>query len=80
MVIVNECKSKENASDEDAVVVINHDEPTSPTQKCLYACFYETISVVSCSSIFLKIDSKIRVKVILTFAFRSKGIRCQSFH
>lgn len=47
MIIVNECKLKEGASDIDGTVVMNHDEPTSPTQKCLLACFYETIAVVS---------------------------------
>lgn len=48
MMIVNECKAKENANDEDAMVVINHEVPNSPQQKCLFACFYETLGVVSC--------------------------------
>lgn len=47
MNIVNDCKSKENANDDDATVVINHEVPESPTQKCLFACFYETLGVVS---------------------------------
>lgn len=47
MTIVNDCKAKENANDEDAQIVINHEVPNSSTQKCLFACFYETIGVVS---------------------------------
>lgn len=47
MTIVNDCKSKENANDEDAMIVVNHEVPNSSTQKCLFACFYETIGVVS---------------------------------
>lgn len=47
MMIVKECKAKENANDDDVMVVVNHDVPESPTQKCLFACFYETIGVVS---------------------------------
>lgn len=47
MTIVNDCKAKENANDEDAMIVINHEVPNSQGQKCLFACFYETIGVVS---------------------------------
>lgn len=47
MTIVNDCKTKENANDEDAMIVVNHEVPNSSTQKCLFACFYETIGVVS---------------------------------
>lgn len=47
MVIVNDCKAKENANDEDALIVVNHEIPNSSTQKCLFACFYETLGVVS---------------------------------
>lgn len=47
MMVVNDCRVKEGASNDDAVVVINHEVPTSPTQKCLFACFYETLGVVS---------------------------------
>lgn len=52
MIIVNDCKSKENANDDDALVVINHDVPTSAAQKCLFACFYETLGVVSVNGFF----------------------------
>lgn len=47
MIIVNDCKSKENAKDEDVMIVVNHETPNSSTQKCLFACFYETLGVVS---------------------------------
>lgn len=46
MMVVNDCKAKENANDDDAVVVINHEVPNSQTQKCLFACFYETLGVI----------------------------------
>lgn len=44
--IVNDCKSKEQASDADAAIVMNHEVPNSSSEKCLFACFYETIGVV----------------------------------
>lgn len=50
MMVVNDCKAKENANDDDALIVFNHDVPTTSTQKCLFACFYETLGVVSSKS------------------------------
>lgn len=46
MTIVNDCKAKENADDDDAAVVINHEIPQTPKRMCLFACFYETLGVV----------------------------------
>lgn len=57
--IVNECKVKEQASDADAVVVVNHDVPNSSTEKCLFACFYETIGVVSVAKNYFQNKVKI---------------------
>lgn len=58
MTIVNDCKAKENANDEDAAIVVNHEDPETTAQKCLFACFYETLGVVSCifvkTSVFFK--------------------------
>ena len=66
MTIVSDCKAKENASDDDAMVVINHDVPNSPTQKCLFACFYETLGVVSLFVLF-RSDHKRFDKIILRY-------------
>lgn len=53
LTIVNDCKAKENANDEDAAIVVNHEVPETTAQKCLFACFYETLGVVS--FIFVKL-------------------------
>lgn len=80
MMIVNDCKVKENANDEDAMIVVNHEVPNSPTQKCLFACFYETLGVVSQ---ILSIENKVVHTLLvlksyhMAFIHRLKEIRCQ---
>lgn len=64
MIIVSDCKAKENANDNDAMVVINHDVPESHTQRCLFACFYETLGVVS-NFVLVQIISFIKIDFVL---------------
>lgn len=41
------CKGTENGSDDDAMVIHEHGIPNTPIQKCMFACFYELLGVVS---------------------------------
>lgn len=79
MMVVNDCRVKESATNDDAVVVINHEVPTTPTQKCLFACFYETLGVVSENKSMLIV---VHMKMCLNsfIICRSRAIRCRSTH
>ncbi|XP_031634701.1 general odorant-binding protein 19d-like [Contarinia nasturtii] len=68
MSIVNDCKEKESASDADVDVVINHEVPNSPTQNCLFACFYETLGVIQDGK--MSIDS---LKTVILAKFSGDG-------
>lgn len=41
------CKGKEGATDEDVATLAAREHPTSQTGKCLSACMFETIGIVS---------------------------------
>lgn len=44
--LVEQCKTKEGASDADAKVYLDNEVPTSHGGKCLGACIMETIGIV----------------------------------
>lgn len=54
--VVNTCKIKERASDDDVETVINGNLPTTMVQKCFVACWLESFQVVCIELEFFKME------------------------
>lgn len=71
------CKRTENGNDDDAMVIHEHGIPDTPVQKCMFACFYEMLQVVS--SIFTEINV-INAEYFINdhlFLLRLRAIECR---
>lgn len=52
--LVSDCAKKEGATAEDLAGIAKHVMPTTPTGKCMHACFIETLGFVSMMHIKIK--------------------------
>lgn len=45
--LVSDCAKKEGATTDDLAAIAKREMPTTPTGKCMHACFMETLGFVS---------------------------------
>lgn len=68
---IEECKMRENASEDDLAVFFTHDDvwPESTEGKCMFECFLEEMRIVSKLNFHdqLKINFSISLRITISF-------------